>query len=58
MKFKFDWFLLGMAGAVALAFMYPTPGAAGGWLQPELLNKVGIALIFFLHGSALPLAAL
>jgi solute carrier family 10 (sodium/bile acid cotransporter), member 7 len=58
MKFKLDWFLWGMAGAVLLAWAFPEPGAAGGWLHPELLNKIGIALIFFLHGAALPLAAL
>jgi solute carrier family 10 (sodium/bile acid cotransporter), member 7 len=58
MKLKFDWFLWGMAGAVALAWAFPAPGASGGWLHPELLIKAGIALIFFLHGAALPLAAL
>lgn len=58
MRLKPDWFLLGMAGAVALAWAWPGPGATGGWLQPQLLNKVGIALIFLLHGAALPLAAL
>lgn len=58
MKRKIDPFLLGLAGAVALAWLFPEPGASGGWLYPELLNKAGIALIFFLHGAALPLAAL
>ena len=58
MRIKFDWFLWGMAGVVLLAWVFPAPGAAGGWLHPEVLNKVGISLIFFLHGAALPLAAL
>ncbi|MET0263777.1 MAG: bile acid:sodium symporter family protein [Rariglobus sp.] len=58
MKIKFDWFLTGMAVAVGLAWMFPHPGAPGGWLHPELLNKVGVALIFFLNGVALSFAAM
>lgn len=58
MKFKFDWFLKGMLAAVALAFVWPGPGAQGGWLHPELLNKLGIALVFFLNGLGLSLASL
>lgn len=58
MRPKVDWFLLGMAASVGLAFAFPGPGARGGWLQPELLNKLGVALIFFLHGAGLPFAAL
>lgn len=58
MKPKFDWFLTGMLAAVALAWLLPGPGARGGGLHPELLNKLGVALIFFLHGAALSFAAL
>lgn len=58
MKLKIDWFLIGMATATFLAWLFPAPGAAGGWLHPELLTKGGIALIFFLHGVALSFAAL
>jgi len=58
MKLKFDWFLTGMALATLLAWRFPEPGAAGGWLHPELLTKAGIALIFFLHGVALSFGAL
>jgi len=58
MKFKFDWFLKGMLVAVALAFLWPAPGAKGGFLHPELLNKIGIALVFFLNGLVLSLASL
>lgn len=58
MKFKFDWFLLGMIAATTLAWAYPDPGAAGGWMHPELLTKAGVALIFFLHGLTLSFAAL
>ena len=43
MGFKFDWFMKGMLGAVLLAFLWPEPGAKGGFLQPELLNKLGVA---------------
>ncbi|MET0384473.1 MAG: bile acid:sodium symporter family protein [Polyangiales bacterium] len=53
-----DGFLLAMIGAVALAFWFPEPGAQGGWLHPELLNKLGVALIFWLHGLTLPFSAL
>lgn len=57
-KFRVDWFLLGMLAAIALAWAFPEPGAAGGWLQPEVLTKAGVALIFFLHGVLLSFGAL
>ena len=53
-----DWFLLGLGVAVALAWLFPAPGARGGSLHPELMGKVGVALIFFLHGLTLSLGAL
>jgi sodium/bile acid cotransporter 7 len=58
MKFKPDWFLLGMVAATTLAWAFPGPGAAGGWMHPELVTKLGVALIFFLHGVALSFSAL
>ena len=58
MKFKPDWFLIGMVAATVLAWAWPDPGAAGGWMQPELATKAGVALILFLHGLALSFAAL
>ena len=58
MRRKWDWFLPGMVLATVLAWLFPEPGASGGWLHPELLTKAGIALIFFLHGVALSFAAL
>jgi len=53
-----DWFLLGMGAAVGLAWLFPAPGAQGGSLHPELVNKLGVSLIFFLHGLTLSFAAL
>lgn len=50
---KFDWFLIGLGAATALAWLFPEPGAKGGWLHPELVNRLGVALIFFLHGVAM-----
>jgi sodium/bile acid cotransporter 7 len=58
MNFKRDWFLIGMFAAIGLAWLFPQPGAQGGWLHPELLTKGGVALIFFLHGMALSFAAM
>lgn len=58
MKLKPDWFLLSMVGATVMAWAFPNPGAAGGWLHPELVTKAGVALIFFLHGVALSFDAL
>lgn len=56
--FKFDWFMKGMVVAVLLATLWPEPGAHGGWLHPELVNKLGVALIFFLNGLGLSFSAL
>ncbi len=55
---RLDWFLLGLLGAVLLAWLLPEPGARGGSLHPELTNKLGVALIFFLHGLTLAFGAL
>lgn len=58
MKFKPDWFLLGMVLATVLAGVFPEPGASGGWMHPEFVTKAGVALIFFLHGLMLSFPAL
>lgn len=55
---RIDWFLLGMLAAIALAWAFPKPGAQGGWMQPELVTHIGVALIFFIQGLLLPLTAL
>ena len=53
-----NWFLAGMALSVVLAWLVPAPGAAGGWLHPEILTKACVALIFFLHGATLSFTSL
>ncbi|MFO0947886.1 MAG: bile acid:sodium symporter family protein [Planctomycetota bacterium] len=58
MKFKIDGFMVGMAIAVFLAWLFPDPGAKGGVLHPELVTKAGVALIFFLHGVVLSFESL
>ena len=58
MRIKFDWFLIGMVVAVALAWVFPAAGAPGGVLHPQLVNKIGVALIFFLNGVSLSFAAM
>jgi len=55
---KFDWFMKGMIAAVVLAFVWPQPGAHGGFLHPEVLNKLGIALVFYLNGLSLSMQSL
>jgi solute carrier family 10 (sodium/bile acid cotransporter), member 7 len=46
-------FILALLCSVALAFLFPSPGARGGWMHPDLLNNAGIALILFLQGLAM-----
>ena len=58
MKLLKDWFLIGMVLSVLLAWWWPEPGAHGGALHPELLNKLGVALIFLLHGLTLSFQSL
>lgn len=51
-------FLVAMAAVIGLAQLFPDAGADGGWLHPELTNKLGVSLIFFLHGLMLSADAL
>jgi solute carrier family 10 (sodium/bile acid cotransporter), member 7 len=46
-------FIVALGCSVGLAFLFPSPGAKGGWLHPDLLNSAGIALILFLQGLAM-----
>jgi solute carrier family 10 (sodium/bile acid cotransporter), member 7 len=56
--FARNWFVLGLAGATALAFVVPELGARGGPLRPELTTRAGVAAIFFMQGLAIAPAAL
>lgn len=53
-----DWFLWGMAAAVALAALAPEVGRTGGPLHTEVVADVGIFLVFFLHGLGMSPASL
>ncbi len=58
MRFKIDWFLAGMIAAVGVAWLFPSLGAKDGPLHPDLVNKLGVALIFFLNGVSLSFASM
>jgi sodium/bile acid cotransporter 7 len=46
-------FIIALLCSVALAFLFPSPGARGGWMHPDLLNNAGVAFILFLQGLAM-----
>lgn len=46
-------FILALMAAVVAAFVWPEPGAHGGFLHADLVNNFGIALILFLQGLSL-----
>src|SRR6201981_1725 len=52
---KTNGFILGLFAVVGLAFLFPNPGSRNGWMHPELVQNVGIALILFLQGVSMPL---
>src|SRR6201985_1052590 len=52
---KINGFILGLFGVVLLAFIFPDPAARNGWLHPDLVQNIGIALILFLQGLSMPL---
>ena len=52
---KTNGFILGLFAVVLLAFIFPDPAARNGWLHPDLVQNIGIALIFFLQGISMPL---
>ena len=56
--FRRNWFLAGLAAAVGLAWVFPSAGAQGGFLHPEITIRAAVALIFFLQGLTLALDAL
>lgn len=53
-----NWFVAALPLAVASAWVAPEAGANGGCLRSEITTKIGVAVIFFFQGLALPLAAL
>ena len=55
---KADGFLISMLGAIVLACLFPLAGSSHGPLHLGRLTQLGIALVFFLHGSELSAAAL
>ena len=55
---KLDGFLLAIAFAVVAALVAPGIGANGGYLPMGAITSLGIALVFFLHGSNLAPSAL
>jgi len=48
---KIDGYILAIVGMVVLASLLPARGEAAHWVA--MATKVGIALVFFLHGSKL-----
>ena len=52
---KTNGFILGLFTVVLLAFVFPEPAARNGWLHPDLVQNIGIALILFLQGISMPL---
>jgi len=58
MRKVFDGFVLALALTIGLAWIFPGPGSEGGWMHGKALTKAGVALVFFLHGANLSLAAL
>src|ERR1700746_1009919 len=54
-RLKTNGFVLGLFAVVLLAFIFPDPAARNGWLHPDLVQNIGIALILFLQGISMPL---
>lgn len=57
-RFLPDGFVLVMLCAVALALLVPWLGTSDGPLKLGMVTKIGIGLVFFLHGANLSLQAL
>lgn len=53
-----DWFLLGLAGAVVLAYLLPGVGSKASPVPWKLITTGGVALIFFFYGLRLSLEKL
>lgn len=53
-----NWFVLALPVTVTLASLFPSVGANGGPLHPEVSTKLAVAAIFLAQGLTLPTAAL
>lgn len=47
-----------MVFAVLLAWVFPGPGGEGGWMHPDVLNKIAVGMIFYLNGAGLSFPAM
>jgi len=47
-------FVLLLAAAVGLAWVFPEPGAKGGWLHAGITTRAAVFLIFVMQGLSLP----
>jgi solute carrier family 10 (sodium/bile acid cotransporter), member 7 len=47
-------FVFLLAAAVGLAWIFPDPGARGGWLHTGVTTRVAVFLIFVMQGLSLP----
>jgi len=56
--FTKNWFLLCLLASAALGFIFPGAGATGGWMRTEVTTQIGVAVLFFIRGTLLPLAEL
>ncbi|QNH63728.1 bile acid:sodium symporter family protein [Hymenobacter sediminicola] len=53
-----DWFLLGLLGAVGLAYLVPEAGSKASPIPWKVITTAGVALIFFFYGLRLSLEKL
>lgn len=47
-------FLVLLLSVLGLAFLFPAPGAKGGWLRPEITVALGTAALFLVQGLLIP----
>jgi sodium/bile acid cotransporter 7 len=53
MKWRPDFFLLGLVAVVALGILWPDGGRKGGVLPLEWVTSYGVCVVFFLYGLTL-----
>lgn len=52
-KIKLDRFVLAIIASVALAYLFPQPGAKDSVIPLDIIGSIGISLIFFFYGLTL-----